>query len=151
MRRAIGVAGIAVMLLFPTRGAGAQVPEVRIDAIFARRSAVHAGLGATVATGTYLRTGFTAALGGGTSGVSGRVDVFSRFHLDPFRESRWAPYAGGGLSARFDDGEHSRAYLLFIAGVDGPAKRGLTTSFEAGFGGGGRIGVVIRRAAAERR
>jgi hypothetical protein len=89
-------------------------------------------------------------MGASRDGLSGRIDLLNRFHLDPFRESRWAPYAGGGLSGRFDNGRE-RVYLLLIVGVDGPVSRGLTTSFEGGLGGGGRLGVTIRRAAAERR
>jgi hypothetical protein len=128
-----------------------QAPLARADAIISGRSAIHVGAGVAWRTGTYLRSGVEAGIGATEEGVSGRIDVVNRFHLDPFRESRWAPYAGGGLSARFEDNSESRLYLLVLFGVDGPAKRGLSTSFEAGFGGGARLGVVIRRASAERR
>ncbi len=125
--------------------------EARVDAIFADVSAIHGAVGFTVPIGTYLRSGLDAGIGAGADGISGRIDLINRFHLDPFRESRWAPYAGGGLTARFDDNRRGRVYLLIFAGLDGPVWRGLTTSFEAGLGGGGRIGVIVRRAAAERR
>ena len=72
-------------------------------------------------------------------------------HLDPVRDSRWGPYAGGGLGVRFDEDRRSRRYLLVLAGIDGPVSSGLTASFEAGLGGGGRIGVILRRAEKERR
>ena len=149
MKRPLLIAAV-VAASGATRGA-AQVPEARADAIIAETSAVHFGVGVSVSTGTYLRSGVIGALGFSRDGLSGRVDVLNRFHLDPFRESSWAPYAGGGLTARFDAGSKSRVYLLIVLGIDGPAKRGLTSSFEAGFGGGGRIGVVIRRTSAERR
>lgn len=123
--------------------------EGRVDALVARTSAVHAGAGVTFHTGTYLRSGIVAGVGTGDDGPSGRIDIVNRFHLDPFRESRWAPYAGGGVSGRF--GGDRGVYLLLLIGVDGPVSRGLTTSVEAGLGGGGRIGVTVRRAAAERR
>ncbi len=129
----------------------AQTPEARIDGIASDLAAIHAGLGITTRAGTYLRTGLVAGLGATEDGASGRLDFINRFHLDPFRESRWAPYAGGGLSARFDDNRRSRLYALLILGVDGPAARGLTTSVEAGLGGGARLGIIIRRAAQERR
>lgn len=140
-------------LVFGSIEAEAQkpAPEARLDAIFSETSAVYAGMGLTIPTGTYLRSGLVAALGSSRDALSGRLDLVNRFHLDPFRESRWAPYAGGGLSARFDDNRKGRVYLLIFAGVDGPVSRGLTTSFEAGLGGGGRIGVIVRRAAAKRR
>jgi len=129
---------------------GAQTPELRADVIAGDRTVVHAGAGLTFALGTYLRSGLVGGLGASSEGISGRIDLVNRFHLDPFRESRWGPYAGGGLSVRFEDNAESRTYLLLLLGVDGPAKRGLTTSFEAGFGGGARIGVAIRRAAERR-
>ncbi|MEO8194186.1 MAG: hypothetical protein ABI681_10055 [Gemmatimonadales bacterium] len=126
-------------------------PEARIDAILALPEALHAGLGIMFNTGTYLRSGVVAGVGASRDGLSGRIDGVARFHLDPFREHRWAPYGGGGLTIRFDEDRRRRPYLLLLAGIDGPVKGGLTTSFEAALGGGGRIGVIIRRGAAERR
>ena len=125
--------------------------EGRADAIIASFIAVHLGIGVTAPVGTYLRSGLVAGVGASDEGISGRIDFLNRFHLDPFRESRWAPYAGGGVSMRFDDNRRDRLYLLLLVGVDGPVSRGLATSFEAGLGGGGRIGVIIRRGRAGRR
>jgi hypothetical protein len=129
----------------------AQAVEGRIDGMLAGPPAIHAGVGITQPLGTYVRAGVVGAVGGSSDGVSGRSDLFARFHLDPFRQHRWAPYAGGGLTARFDADRRTRYYLLILAGVDGPAADGIATSIEAGLGGGGRIGVTIRRATAERR
>lgn len=129
----------------------AQSIEARTDAILAGPAAIHAGIGFTTPLGTYLRSGLDAAVGASRDGITGRVDLTNRFHLDPFREHKWAPYAGGGLTARFDENRRSRVWLLVIAGVDGPVRRGLTTAIEAGLGGGGRIGLIVRRGAAERR
>lgn len=126
-------------------------PEVRVDGIIARLSAVHFGAGFTLGAGTYLRTGVTGAVGFSRNGLSGRVDGLARFHFDPFRQSRWAPYGGGGLSGRFDRGEKARAYIVLLLGLDGPVYNGATPSFELGLGGGARVGVIVRRAAAERR
>jgi hypothetical protein len=125
--------------------------EGRIDAIGASTSALQAGIGLTTVAGTYVRTGIVGAIGASKNGVSGRADAFARFHLDPFRESNWAPYGGAGLSTRMEQGERTRAYLLVFAGVDGPIRNGLTTSIEAGLGGGGRLGIILRRAVARQR
>ncbi len=125
--------------------------EGRLDAIAASTSAIQAGIGLTTVAGTYVRTGIVGAIGASQNGVSGRIDGFTRFHLDPFRESRWAPYGGAGLSTRFEQGERARAYLLIFAGIDGPIRNGLTTSIEAGLGGGGRLGIILRRAVARQR
>ena len=131
--------------------AQAQALEARIDGIVKGPAAVHAAAGFTVPVGTYVRSGIDAGIGSSENGISGRLDIFARFHLDPLRQHKWAPYAGGGLTARFDDNRTNRYYLLVVAGIDGPASRGIAPSIEAGLGGGGRIGVMIRRAAAERR
>jgi hypothetical protein len=130
---------------------GKLAPEVRLDAIIASLSALHVGAGFTVAAGTYVRTGAVAAVGVSRDGLSGRLDGMARFHFDPVRQSRWAPYGGGGLSARFDRGEKARAYLMLLLGLDGPVYGGATPSFELGLGGGTRIGVIVRQATAERR
>jgi hypothetical protein len=125
--------------------------EGRIDGIAASTSAVQAGIGLTSVAGTYVRTGIVGAIGASKNGVSGRADAFARFHLDPFRESNWAPYGGAGLSTRLEQGERTRPYVLVFAGIDGPIRNGLTTSIEAGLGGGGRIGIILRRAVARQR
>jgi hypothetical protein len=137
-------------LLFAVPQLNAQDLEGRIDAIVAGPPAIHAGAGITVPAGTYVRTGLEGGIGASKDGVSGRLDALTRFHLDPFREHRWAPYGGGGVTARFDVDRKTRFYLLIVAGVDGPDSHGVATSIEAGLGGGGRIGLVIRRAAAQR-
>jgi hypothetical protein len=125
--------------------------EVRLDALIARVGAIQLGAGATAVAGTYVRAGVDGALGFSRHGLSGRIDGFARFHFDPFRQSRWAPYGGGGLSGRFDKREKARAYLLIFLGVDGPAGGGVTPSFELGLGGGGRVGVILRQARKDRR
>jgi hypothetical protein len=125
--------------------------EVRLDGIIARVGAVQLGVGATSMAGTYVRIGGDAALGLSSRGLSGRIDGLARFHFDPFRQSRWAPYGGGGISGRFDKGEKARAYLLVFLGIDGPITGSVTPSFELGLGGGGRAGVILRQARKERR
>ncbi len=120
--------------------------EARIDGIIARTSALHFGAGFSAPIGIYTRPGADAALGFSRHGLSGRVDLFTRFHFDPFRQSKWGPYGGGGVSGRFDKDEKSHAYLLIFLGVDGPVSRGMSPSFEVGLGGGARVGVVLRQA-----
>jgi len=131
--------------------------EARLDAIIAHTAGVEAGLGLTVPAGIYVRSGLVAGLGAGLHGVEGRTDLISRFSLDPFRQSRWAPYGGGGISGRYrskrDGG--SRAYLMIFLGVEGPLPLGRTSgivpALELGLGGGARVGVVLRRGINARR
>ena len=153
---------LGVLFLLPVAG-GAQInqqkfqSEVRIDAIFARTGGVEAGYGFTVPAGIYVRTGLVAGIGAGRHGVEGRADLISRFSFDPFRQSRWAPYAGAGFSGRYrsqlDGG--ARAYLLAFLGLEGPLRFGQTVGWvpavEVGLGGGARVGVILRRGINARR
>jgi hypothetical protein len=131
--------------------------EGRLDAIIARTTGVEAGLGLSVPSGIYVRSGLIAGIGAGRHGVEGRTDLILRFSLDPFRQSRWSPYGGAGISGRYrsklDDG--SRAYLLVFVGVEGPLPLGRTSglvpAFEVGLGGGARFGVILRRGINARR
>jgi hypothetical protein len=131
--------------------------EGRLDAIVARTGGVEAGLGVSVPAGIYVRSGLVAGIGAGRHGVEGRTDLFARFSLDPFRQSRWAPYGGAGVSGRYrsklDGG--SRAYLLVFLGLEGPLPFGRTSgivpAFEVGLGGGARFGVILRRGINARR
>lgn len=131
--------------------------EVRIDGIFARTGAVEAGAGWSIPTGIYARTGFVGGAGFGRHGAGGRTDLVSRFSLDPFRQSRWSVYGGGGISGRYrtrEDGG-SRAYLLVFLGLEGPLPsemtQGWAPAFEVGLGGGARVAMILRRGINTRR
>ena len=115
-----------------------------MDGIVARTSAIHAGAGLSTRLGTYVR-GFLGAGAGpnSRSDATWRIDAALRFHLDPFRESRWAPYAGGGVSVMRNEGD-ARPWLLLIVGLEGPLWRGVAPAFEVGAGGGARIGLALR-------
>jgi hypothetical protein len=143
--------------------AGAQIvqqpfqSELRLDAIFARSSGVEGAYGFTVPVGLYVRSGLVAGIGAGRHGVEGRTDFIARFSLDPFRQSRWAPYGGAGLSGRYKsqvDGG-SRAYVLIFVGVEGPLpfgeRSGWVPALEVGLGGGARAGIILRRGVNARR
>ena len=150
---------VAVMFYATVAGAQAQADttakpvdaEMRLDGIISRVSAIQLGVGLMTTAGYYVRVGADGALGFSQHGLSGRVDGLARFHFDPFRQSRWAPYGGGGISGRFDKGERGRAYLLVFLGIDGPVEGSVAPTFELGLGGGARIGVILRQARKDRR
>lgn len=158
MRRSLRVLAFAAMAAcsIPLT-ASAQVrqmpvqSEYRLDAIVAHTTGVEAGVGLSVPVGLYVRTGIVGGIGAGAHGAEGRTDLFSRFSLDPFRQSRWAPYAGGGISGRYRSARDggSRAYLLIFLGVEGPLAAGRTSgivpALEIGLGGGARFSVILRR------
>ena len=123
--------------------------EWRADALSGPPFALQLGAGLNIPVGYYVRVGLTAAGGvawrGNTSAGSARVDLTTRYLLDPFGELHWGAYGGAGVSARVDDGD-ARTYLLIVGGVEGPASHGWRPSIEAGLGGGARLGIVLRRA-----
>ena len=131
--------------------------ETRLDGVFARSSAVQAGYGFSFPAGLYVRNGLVGGIGVGRHGADGRIDLLSRFSFDPFRESRWSPYAGAGFSTQFrserDGG--TRGFLLAYLGFEGPLplgqRTGLVPALEVGFGGGTHIGLILRRGIAGRR
>lgn len=131
--------------------------EMRVDGIFARSSAVQAGYGVSIPAGLYVRNGIVGGVGVGAHGADGRLDIVSRFSFDPFRQSRWSPYAGAGFSTRFrtDTDGGTRGFLLAYLGVEGPLalgkQAGWVPALEVGFGGGTRVGLILRRGIAARR
>lgn len=130
-------------------------PEARVDFIDARAAAAHVGAGVSVPASTYVRLGVVAAAGQawshGSTAAAGRVDGLVRFIVDPLREFRWAPYAAGGISGIYDGAEEWRAVLVGVLGIEGPSARGVVPAFEIGFGGGVRVGAVVRRTMPGRR
>jgi hypothetical protein len=131
--------------------------EVRADAIVSRWTAVQAGVGVSFPVGIYVRSGAVIAAGGGGRGTDARLDLFSRFNLDPFRASRWGVYGGGGISGRYtrDDDPTAHAYLLLFAGIEGALHNasvaGWVPALEIGLGGGARIGIAVRQGIPGRR
>ncbi len=130
-------------------------PEARADFIGSRATAAHVGVGVSVPASTYVRLGLVAAVGqawsGGDASIAGRVDALVRFVVDPLREFRWAPYATGGIGGIYDGSEKWRGVLVGALGIEGPASGRVVPALEVGFGGGARVGVVLRRAMRGRR
>jgi len=124
-------------------------PEFRADALFARGTTGQAGVGLVVPLGVYVRFGVDGAAGStwqnGSSSASGRVDAIARFLLDPLREGGTAISLGGGLSAPIRKDGVKTPYLTIVVDVEGKGHRGFTPALELGLGGGGRVGVVLRR------
>jgi hypothetical protein len=161
-KRVILMVSLGLAATLPVAGGGQIVQqriqsEFRVDGIFARTSGVEAAYGFTVPVGIYVRSGIVAGVGIGRHGAEGRTDFISRFSFDPFRQTRWAPYAGAGLSGRYrselDGG--ARAYLLVFLGVEGPLPlgelSGWVPALEVGLGGGARVGLILRRGVNARR
>ena len=123
--------------------------ELRAEAVVARHASALLMAGANAPLGYYVRAGAAAGLGTvwttrGTQ-LAQRADLSMRFLLDPFAETRWGPYAGGGLTVRRDGAERATAGLLFLLGVEGPRGRHWSPAVELALGEGARLAVVVRR------
>jgi hypothetical protein len=128
------------------------VAEYRADAIVARGTATELGVGAVIPAGVYVRTSIDGAAGvtwrDGGAHASGRVDVISRFLLDPYREVPIGVSLGGGVSVPYASGDRNvRPYLTAVVDIEGRRRGSLTPAIQIGLGGGARIGVVLRASA----
>lgn len=170
MPAALAMLAAPVVLAALARPLGAQQPvrssrwqpELRADAFSGDPWAAHAGAGLGYRLGYYARLVLVAGAGasGGWDDVdagndatraSGRVELLGRFVLDPFRERDRGFYAAAGLVQRLEQGARPRTRLTAMVGVEGRSRGGLAPSLEAGFGGGVRVGLVLRRALADGR
>jgi hypothetical protein len=149
---------LGVLIPFAAGRLGAQVdrgpliqPAGRVDVFVSSITAVHAGAELSAVASRYMRIAAVGGIGGswkdGSSGLSARGELLGRFMLDPDFSSRWAPYAAGGLGARYDRvADGWRATLIFALGLEGPNLNGVVPFLEAGFGGGARFSVGLRKA-----
>jgi hypothetical protein len=125
--------------------------ELRVDAInvsSASSGTLQGGVGANVPLGYYVRLELDGA-GGVTrrdsvNHNSGRIDVLTRFLLDPFNDAPWGLSFGGGMSAMFERGTTTREYLVVVVDLETPHIGSVTPALQLGLGGGLRVGVVLR-------
>jgi hypothetical protein len=162
-RRRAGLAGAAALSLSLAAPAPVRAqdesprvqPEARLDVLAARATALHAGLGLTIRAGRYARLSLVGAGGpafrGGEARAGGRADLLARIVLDPEFDTRWSPYAAAGASVRRDAGAPWRELLVLLLGLEGPRGRAGVPFLEAGYGGGLRLGLGLRRALPDRR
>jgi hypothetical protein len=143
---------LAVLSCLPETARGQQrIPrfaEYRVDAIVGRGTALEGGAGVVVPSGVYVRTGIDAAAGmtwHDGARASGRIDVISRFLLDPYRQVPIGLSLGGGVSVPYASGDRNvRPYLTAVVDVEGRLRRGFTPALQLGVGGGTRVGIVLR-------
>ncbi|MEO9019222.1 MAG: hypothetical protein ABI314_01825 [Gemmatimonadaceae bacterium] len=156
IRRAALMAALIFAASFvPVRNVSAQaqqvavavsyVPSVRLDVLGGNPTALQVGAGIAFPFSNYFSIGATAGAGISSTGFSGRADGFGQFSLDPYHQSDWEPYVGGGITVRGDGGgPGTRTYLLGFIGANGPKTGKFAPGFELGFGGGVRLGVTMR-------
>lgn len=135
--------------------------DLRVDARFSRNTAIEAGWSFTVPTGSYVRNSATWASGYSSRGAgdwhrSTRVEVVSRFLLDPFREARYGLSLGAGFGVTNSEGLYSapnafgdrtlrwRQYIAVVADLELRKTAGYTPAVQVGLGGGLRVGLLVR-------
>jgi hypothetical protein len=134
------------------------MPELRADVLFGRQAAAQVGAGAQIPFGYYVRVGLDGAVGRRYndsvpgSRVDARLDLLTRFLLDPFRQSRYGLSVGAGIGLRAEPGDHVRPVLLAALDVEGRrGSSGWVPALEVGLGGGARVGLVLRKGIAAAR
>jgi hypothetical protein len=156
LKRAAVVAALVLSAsAIPARNVSAQtqnlavalsyIPSVRLDVLGGDPTALQAGAGIGIPFSNYFSVGGTVGAGISSTGFSGRLDGFGTFQLDPYNQSEWHPYVGGGVTLRGDGGgPGTRTYLLAFIGANGPSTGSIAPGVELGFGGGVRLGVTMR-------
>jgi hypothetical protein len=148
---------LGVLLPIAVGRVGAQIdrgpliqPAGRVDVFVSSITAVQGGAELSMLAGRYVRVAAVGGLGGSwdheSSGLSARAELIGRFMLDPEFRARWAPYAAGGLGARYDRiADGWRSTLIFALGLEGPNWNGVVPFLEVGYGGGARFGIGLRK------
>ncbi len=146
---------MALIALVVAPSAGAQrfrieprvQPEFRAFAATADTWSAGAGVGFNVPVGYYMRVA-PMLLAGRRLRASepdfARLELVSRFSLDPFRQSRWGPWAGAGLAAEWGRDVPGRALVVLALGTDLPGTSGWQPSVELAVGGGTRVSLGLK-------
>lgn len=125
-------------------------PSVRLDALVDRDPGAQLGFGVATPVDYNVRLAVDAGVGGvhRAEGMtsSGRLDLTVRWLSDPFRQSRWAITAGGGIGERFEARRAPRTVAIVALGLEGPGDGAWVPGVELGLGGGVRAGLTLRRA-----
>lgn len=150
---------LATVLSFVAARADAQAapgtalrPEIRLDYLGGGAHAVHVGAGVSLRAGTYVRVGANAGVApyAPRGGSRAHGDLTARFLLDPFGQAKAGVSLGGGIGLRLQDGR-ARAFALMYVDVEaGPGGRWAPFG-RAGFGGGPRLAIGLRRGASRGR
>jgi hypothetical protein len=119
--------------------------ELRMDGILARRSTMtHIALGVTRPMSRNVE--LQLVVGGGATvrddddpRASARADLLARFAPAPVSVTSWGAYASAGVGALVERKREGRAVLVLLLGV----RKG-DGFFEAGLGGGVRLGIGVR-------
>lgn len=122
---------------------------VRADGILAQGATEHLGAGLELPLDAYTRQGIYVEGGAterdGSVVPSGRLDLFTRFLLDPYRQVRWGLSLGGGLTMPLNESRNPpRPNVALVMDLEGPITGRFSPAVQLGLGGGARLGVVLR-------
>jgi hypothetical protein len=125
----------------------AAQPELRVGVVAARESMALAGVAVNIPANYYVRVAASAEIGTlltKEGGAAARAELVGRFLADPFRQSRWGAYGGGGVVGVWSEGSRGRGALMLVAGVDLPGAVGWKPALEIAGGGGVRVSIALK-------
>ncbi len=111
--------------------------------IFSSDRFLGGGLGYALRPPGRLRLGATVSAGQMAGSFAGRGEAFVSFHLNPGRETGFAPYASAGLAGALA-GSDVQGYVQVALGLEQQPGRRTGFFVEAGLGGGFRVSAGYR-------
>ena len=145
--------GFALAAIAPAAGHAQDRPTsygaLRAQVIVAAGVTEHVGAGIELPLDNYTREGIYLE-GGATERdasvvPSGRLDLLTRFLLDPYRQNKWGLSLGGGLTVPVNESRNAtRPYVAIVVDLEGPRSGRFTPAVQLGLGGGARLAVVLR-------
>ncbi len=143
---------VATLPAFASAQAGPVSPLVRGEWVATLQAAPRVGgavgAGGELAVAPPIRLALDGTLGivtGGPARRTGRVDLLTRYLLDPYAQLRWGLSGGAGLTTQWDDGT-PQVGLLLVGGIEGPPRHGWRPGLDVALGRGVRLTVALRRA-----
>lgn len=144
--------GAALYLGAPLTAQSARELQVQAVGSLASARFVGGGLGFALRSQGRTRLGLTLSAGdlsehpeGGerTHSLAGRGELMASYHVNPYKRSGFAPYAGGGLAITATSDEMEE-YVLLVIGVEGAPGGPRGWFVETGVGGGVRVSAGYR-------
>jgi hypothetical protein len=141
----VGIALLWAPAAAAQAGGRSSAFELRMDGIIARQATVtHIGLGLTRSMSRNLDVQLVVGAGATVREdddprASGRADLLARFAPASASANAWGVYASGGASALVERDAKGRAVLVLLLGI----RKG-DGFFEAGLGGGVRLGIGVK-------
>jgi hypothetical protein len=152
LARLVLLVGSVLCFGLPVEAQSARELQLQGVGAFAATQFVGGGLGFAWRSQGRLRAGLSVSAGDVSHrpegeerahAFGGRVELLASYHVNPYKRSGLAPYAGGGVAVAATADEMFE-YVLLVLGVEtGPGSRSGWFA-ELGIGGGVRVSAGYR-------